>query len=89
MPPINTLDRIADEIELLAPSDVSDGAGLLVTAIRNLTIYAYDDTAPEWADRARDLVPVDEAVADYTFRRNRFVRLARGGLGSGARVQDR
>jgi hypothetical protein len=85
--PTTPLDGLAQEIELLAPSDVSDGAGLLVTAIRTLTIYAYDGTAPDWADRAKDLVTVDEAVADYTFRRNRFVRLARGDLGSGPRVQ--
>lgn len=88
LPPMTPLDRLADEIELLAPSDVGDGAGLLVTAIRTLTIYAYDGTAPDWADRAKDLMTVDEAVADYTFRRNRFVRLARGDLGSGPRVQD-
>ena len=57
-----------------------------MTAIRTLTIYAYDGATPDWADRAKDLVTVDEAVADYTFRRNRFVRLARGDLGSGPRV---
>jgi hypothetical protein len=78
--PTRPLQLLADEIELLAPNEVGDAAGLLVFAIGILE--GFDEADPAQARAMREMAPYREASAEYTLRRNLFVKAAKADLGT-------
>jgi hypothetical protein len=79
--PTQPVKLLAEEIELLAPPHVGLEANLLADAIHILT--GFDEHDPEELARMRSVARYAEVSAEYTLRRNRFVRLAKEDLGTG------
>lgn len=79
--PTTAIEKLADEIDLLAPESVGGAATRMLVAVIALGMYAYD------ADRdlrhmIEPLAPFNEAMAGYTVERNRFLAAAKTDLGT-------